>query len=68
MTGSRFWMMAALAAAIGIAGCGRKGALDTPYEASVIAREEAEEAGEPLPPAREKPSADRPFILDALID
>ena len=57
-----------LLAAIGIAGCGRKGDLDTPYEASVNAREEAEDAGEPLPPEPEPPVEDRRFILDGLIE
>ena len=48
-------------------GCGRKSGLDTPYEAAVQARKDAEKAKEPLPPEPEKPVEDRPFILDRLI-
>ncbi|MCV0394395.1 MAG: lipoprotein [Rhizobiaceae bacterium] len=51
-----------------LAGCGRKSALDTPYQAQLDAREEARDNDEPLPPAPEKPVEDRPFILDGLID
>jgi predicted small lipoprotein YifL len=55
----------ALAAA---AGCGRRGPLDTPYEAAVQARKDAQKAGvEPLPPEPEKPVEDKPFFLDRLI-
>lgn len=68
MTVVKIFTVAALAGAMALSACGRKGPLDTPYEASVNAREEAEEAGEPLPPAREPPVEDRPFILDGLID
>lgn len=52
---------------VGIAGCGRKGPLDSPYEAAVEAREQAERDDKPLPPEPEKPVRDRPFILDGLI-
>jgi len=48
-------------------GCGRKSGLDTPYEAAVQARKEAERNKEPLPPEPEKPVEDKPFLLDGLI-
>ena len=41
--------------------------LDTPYEAAVQARKDAEKAKEPLPPEPEKPVEDKPFLLDGLI-
>lgn len=56
-----------LCLAVGLAGCGRKGPLDTPYQAAVEARKEAERNEEPLPPEPEPPVRDRPFILDKLI-
>lgn len=56
-----------LGLAIGLSACGRKAPLDTPYEAAVEAREEAERNDEPLPPEPEEPVRDRPFILDSLI-
>jgi predicted small lipoprotein YifL len=58
-----------LVAAIGatLAACGRRGDLDTPYQAGIAAREEAQEEGQPLPPAPEPPVEDRRFILDGLI-
>ncbi|WP_274423049.1 LPS translocon maturation chaperone LptM [Chelativorans sp. YIM 93263] len=56
-----------LALAVGLTACGRKAPLDTPYEAAVEAREEAERNDEPLPPEPERPVRDRPFILDKLI-
>jgi predicted small lipoprotein YifL len=59
-------LTATLAAAL--AGCGRRGALDTPYQAAVDARAKAEKNDEPLPPEPTPPPADRPFILDALIE
>ncbi len=49
------------------AGCGRRGNLDTPYEAAVEARKEAERLKKPVPPEPEKPVADKPFILDPLL-
>lgn len=52
---------------VSLAACGRKGALDTPYEAAVEAREEARENDEPLPPEPQRPNRDRPFFLDPLI-
>lgn len=56
-----------LATALGLAACGRKAPLDTPYEAAVEARRQAEREDNPLPPEPEKPVEDRPFILDGLI-
>jgi predicted small lipoprotein YifL len=50
-----------------VVGCGRKSALDTPYEAAVQARKDAEKAKQPLPPEPEKPVNDKPFFLDKLI-
>ncbi|WP_336055455.1 lipoprotein [Nitratireductor sp. CH_MIT9313-5] len=47
--------------------CGRKAPLDTPYEAAVEARKEAERNDEPVPAEPVKPVEDRPFILDSLI-
>lgn len=57
-------LIAALAA---VTGCGRRSDLDTPYEAAVQARKDAEKAGQPLPPEPEKPATSKPFILDKLI-
>lgn len=59
--------LAVVMAAAALAACGRKAPLDTPYQAGVEARQEAERAGEPLPPLPEPPVEDRPFILDRLI-
>jgi predicted small lipoprotein YifL len=50
-----------------VAACGRKSGLDTPYEAAVQARKDAEKAKEPLPPEPAKPETDKPFFLDKLI-
>jgi predicted small lipoprotein YifL len=50
------------------AGCGRKSALDTPYEAALAARQQAQEDKKPLPPEPKKPATDRHFILDPLIE
>ncbi len=56
------------AVAVAFTACGRRpGTLDTPYEAEMEAREQAEEDGRPVPPAPEKPVEDRPFILDRLL-
>ena len=63
-----FVVVAAIAALAVVSGCGRKSGLDTPYEAAVQARKDAEKAKEPLPPEPEKPVEDRPFILDRLIN
>ncbi|TIM06391.1 MAG: hypothetical protein E5Y74_34140, partial [Mesorhizobium sp.] len=46
---------------------GRRGALDTPYEAAVQARKDASKAHQPVPPEPEKPVKDKKFILDPLI-
>jgi predicted small lipoprotein YifL len=67
MTGSRILLGLLLLAGVALSGCGRKAALDTPYEAAVQAREDAAEAGQPVPPEPEPPQADRPFILDRLL-
>ena len=51
-----------------LAACGRRpGTLDTPYEAAIEARKQAEKDGQPLPPEPEKPVKDRRFILDGLL-
>lgn len=68
MRGGRIVTLALLAAALAVTtACGRRGALETPYEAAVNARKEAEKAGQPLPPEPQKPVEDKPFILDRLI-
>jgi predicted small lipoprotein YifL len=68
MTGSRiFAALVLLAAALAMSGCGRKAGLDTPYEAQVQARKDAEKVGGPLPPEPEKPDTDKPFLLDPLL-
>jgi predicted small lipoprotein YifL len=69
MAGSRFFTTLVLLAALGVVttACGRKAGLDTPYQAAVDARKEAEKAGEPLPPEPKQPVADKPFLLDPLL-
>jgi predicted small lipoprotein YifL len=68
MTG-RLFAATALLAALGVAaGCGRKSDLDTPYQAAIDARKEAEKAKQPLPPEPTPPPKDRRFILDGLIE
>ncbi|ODT05512.1 MAG: hypothetical protein ABS58_15345 [Mesorhizobium sp. SCN 65-20] len=68
MTAGRILVTLGLIAAVGVvSACGRKGDLDTPYDAAVQARKDAQKAGEPLPPEPQKPVADKPFILDPLI-
>jgi len=69
MTAGRFLMVLAVAAAAATAlsACGRRAPLDTPYQAAVEARKQAEEDGKPLPPEPPAPAEDRPFILDGLI-
>jgi predicted small lipoprotein YifL len=57
-----------LALALAVTACGRKAPLDTPYQAGLDARKEAQRNKEPLPPEPKKPVADKPFILDGLID
>ncbi|TIQ33916.1 MAG: hypothetical protein E5X48_20965 [Mesorhizobium sp.] len=59
--------LALLAAVVTVAACGRRGGLDTPYEAAVQARKDAERAKQPLPPEPEKPVKDKKFILDPLL-
>ena len=60
-----FRLFAALV--VGLAGCGRKAPLDSPYEAQLQARKDAAAAGEPLPPEPTPPVEDKPFILDPLL-
>lgn len=68
MTVSRLLLSAAVIASLGVvAACGRKAPLDTPYEAQVQARKDAQRAKQPLPPEPEKPVEDKPFILDPLL-
>ncbi|MDH4991886.1 lipoprotein [Aquamicrobium lusatiense] len=71
MTAGRLVTMLALVAAMAtVSACGRKSGLDTPYEAAVEARKEAQRNKEPLPPEPQKPQKpdnDKPFILDKLI-
>ncbi len=68
MTAARLMTTIALLAALGVtAACGRKAPLDTPYEAAVQARKDAQKAGEPVPPEPRKPVEDKPFFLDKLI-
>lgn len=68
MTGSRLFVSLALIGALAVvAGCGRKSALDTPYQASIDARKDAERAKQPLPEQQPEPVVDRPFILDKLL-
>lgn len=68
MTGSRLLTTLVLLAVVAAASaCGRKAGLDTPYEAAVQARKDAEKANQPLPPEPAPPVVDRPFILDGLI-
>jgi predicted small lipoprotein YifL len=58
---------AAILVVAALSGCGRKTGLDTPYEAALDARKEAERNKEPLPPEPTPPVKDKPFILDGLI-
>jgi len=68
MNGSRiFAAIAVVVVVAAVAGCGRKSALDTPYQAQVDARKEAEKTGAPMPPEPEKPDNDKPFLLDPLL-
>jgi hypothetical protein len=50
--------------------CGRRPSdLETPYEASVEARKEAQDQKKtPLPPEPQKPEKDKRFFLDGLND
>jgi predicted small lipoprotein YifL len=68
MTASRILVtLTLLAAMTAVTACGRKSGLDTPYEAAVQARKDAEKAKQPVPPEPEKPVEDRKFVLDPLI-
>ncbi|RUY71381.1 hypothetical protein EN980_05955 [Mesorhizobium sp. M7A.F.Ca.CA.001.13.1.1] len=68
MTGSRLLVTLTLLVAIAaVSACGRRGGLDTPYEAAVQARKDASKAHQPVPPEPEKPVKDKKFILDPLI-
>ena len=50
-----------------VTGCGRKAPLDTPYQADLQARKDAQKNNEPVPPEPTPPVEDKPFILDGLI-
>jgi predicted small lipoprotein YifL len=66
MTAGRILVTLGLMAAVGmVSACGRKGDLDTPYDAAVQAQKDAQKAGQPATP--QKPVADKPFILDPLL-
>jgi predicted small lipoprotein YifL len=52
-----------LVAAVGLAGCGRKGALEAPPSATVAAAP----ADAAAPPAGAVPKPDKPFVLDGLL-
>ena len=69
MKAGRFLVTLAIVAATAAAlsACGRRAPLDTPYQAAIDARKQAEEDGKPLPPEPQKPEEDKPFILDRLI-
>ena len=68
MTAGRILVTLGLIAAVGlVSACGRRGGLDTPYDAAVQARKDAQTAGQPVPAEPQKPVADKPFILDPLI-
>ncbi len=68
MTAGRIFTALALVATMAlVSACGRKAPLDTPYEAAVQARKDAEKAKKPLPPEPAQPETDKPFILDRLI-
>ena len=68
MTASRILVTLTLLAALAaVTACGRKAGLDTPYEAAVQARKDAEKAKQPVPPEPEKPVEDKQFILDPLL-
>ena len=68
MTASRILVtLTLLAAMTAVTACGRKSGLDTPYEAAVQARKDAEKAKQPVPPEPEKPVEDKKFILDPLL-
>lgn len=61
MTAARLVLAAALIATLGLAACGRKAPLDSPYEAQAQAAKEQKTT----PP--EPPVEDKPFVLDPLL-
>lgn len=68
MNGSRMFAAVTLIVGLGVvAGCGRKSDLDTPYQAQIDARKQAQETGAPMPPEPKKPDPDKPFLLDPLL-
>ncbi len=68
MNDGRLFVAIALVLAVAVvSGCGRKSGLDTPYQAQVDARKEAEKTGGPMPPEPRKPDNDKPFLLDPLL-
>lgn len=61
-------IMLIVAVGVAVTACGRRpGTLDSPYEAAIEARKQAERDDQPLPPEPKKPEEDRRFILDGLI-
>ncbi|MGE0502454.1 MAG: lipoprotein [Rhizobiaceae bacterium] len=68
MTARKLLTLLTLALAVSVAGCGRKSSLDTPYQAALQARKDAERNKEPLPPEPTPPEPDKRFVLDGLID
>ena len=69
MPASRLITVLVLVTTLGIvAGCGRKAGLDTPYQAAVEARKEAERNKEPIPAEPTPPVPDKKFVLDGLLD
>ena len=67
MTAPRLILSVLLLTTVGLSACGRKSGLDTPYQASVAAQQEAQKAGQTPPPPPEQPVEDKPFILDPLL-
>jgi hypothetical protein len=65
---ARMLIVLSCLAAVGLtSACGRKSDPLTPYQAQVEAQKEAQKEGRTAP-TPEKPVADRPFILDRLIE
>jgi predicted small lipoprotein YifL len=62
-----FAVALAISVMAALSGCGRKSGLDTPYEAAIQARKDAQKNKEPLPPEPKAPNPDKPFFLDGLI-
>ena len=71
MNWRRLTALLALLGAIAVlaTACGRRPSdLDTPYQAAVEARKEAQDQKKtPLPPQPQKPEKDKRFFLDGLI-